>query len=1233
MSNAQELAQSAAASRKLEDEAKESKRLIDKGKVDIEVLLGKIAVFNGESKKLQAKIEEVTRERDFLHAKDREQREQVRNIGAQRDQLIEDLAGANKAKFEASQRAEEMGQSHAKMSDDLAKMRRRAESGEEIAKDLARKEVELKDERDKTARLEAEVAKGAESEEAIRDELARERAVGKSLQEEKKALEKRVAQLDKEVREGGERVRAMSSSAEELQREVGGLAKLFEGTKKRSEEGLASVSSKLGGRIKELEGEVAKGRKEAEEMRGLLDKVGKSLEEEKQRHAAEMIQVETRLQEEQERFSRERADAEMERQEEREKAEENLKREREENEKGIRAERDASQAAIKAERETSFGAMTRANAQIEELSRKLEERLGAVQRVKELEEQIGSSKSELKRMVTELELAKKDKDEALSRLSELSDVDSKLKEVETDRDAIAREIVGLKARTDAAERARGDAEEQCRKSVEEQVRLKALSDKSTLQAEKHRKAEEAAGVALEKAWQEMKVAKASHGKELDDAEERASKNAQKVASLSDRLDKAGRDAEEMGKRHESKVRDLENAHSAKVRELEGAHSATVKDLKTAQTELEKAHSAKVREIEGAHSAKVRELEEAHLKRFDEEEKAHAETESRLSRKMAGLEAELGRIKADLTKAERRAASGEEIAKELARKEYELKEERRRCEERAREIETLGVRVDAAENEVVSLVSMQQAAAEKAMAALEELGVKARSETSRLSQALSESKNALWEVEAKAKALEEEEARLKAALEESCAKANELIENKADLVSRLADAEERAASLDAQKKAACSIEDVSKQVEDTEASLNRVFPERGLEGLPSTLEGRLVRYYQKYNPNNVERAWVLAEQYRGCEHRLDELLSRTYGCDLTEFRPVMRGAASQRLINALHQEESSDAANLLAHVLSISEQLGRGETLDALTLATQLLHGKPTGTDLTPSLLSSSFRDVHEERAAASSSWGGAAARASSGSRASTPRGNSDDGYRVDRIVLRSWHDVVRIGLGMSPDPNQGTVVEAKKANVPAGGPWERLVEMIRESMAKLERLQCELRRDVDYERRCEEELKQLRRRTNLLEQENHNLRFQKGGASSSSASRPESLASQSDGQLSVTDRLSHGWGRFSMLSSSTSGTKKQSGNNWLNAGWGSKPVTAIDDDEMEYDLHHTAVPLVTEHALLKASAAAHTPPSTTSSGGTGQQWGSGLDLSGIGGGGAINGRPKSKNVGGFNLFA
>jgi chromosome segregation ATPase len=190
-----------------------------------------------------------------------------------------------------------------------------AEKASKAAKSLsdhARGEVQARmDEIEKQSEtikaLEGKVAGGLEAEEAMKDELARERAASKALQEEKKALEKRseeekkalekrseeekkalqkrseeekkalekrseeekkalenkVAQLDKEVREGGERVKAVSSSAEELQGEVMGLAKLFEGTKKRSEEGLASVSSRLGGRIKELEGEVAKGRKDA----------------------------------------------------------------------------------------------------------------------------------------------------------------------------------------------------------------------------------------------------------------------------------------------------------------------------------------------------------------------------------------------------------------------------------------------------------------------------------------------------------------------------------------------------------------------------------------------------------------------------------------------------------------------------------------------------------------------------------------------------------------------------------------------------------------------------------------------------------------------------------------------------------------------------------------------------------------------------------------------------------
>ena len=198
---------------------------------------------------------------------------QVHSAALKREEALNFGAKSAKAKLEdALKEAEGRVEAAEERVRELESRTAAAEKASKAAKSLsdhARSEIqgmmaEIERQAETIKALEGKVAKGAESEEAIRDELARERAVGKSLQEEKKALEKRVAQLDKEVREGGERVRAVSSSAEELQREVGGLAKLFEGTKKRSEEGLASVSSKLGGRIKELEGEVAKGRKEAD---------------------------------------------------------------------------------------------------------------------------------------------------------------------------------------------------------------------------------------------------------------------------------------------------------------------------------------------------------------------------------------------------------------------------------------------------------------------------------------------------------------------------------------------------------------------------------------------------------------------------------------------------------------------------------------------------------------------------------------------------------------------------------------------------------------------------------------------------------------------------------------------------------------------------------------------------------------------------------------------------------
>ena len=198
---------------------------------------------------------------------------QVHSAALKREEALNFGAKSAKAKLEdALKEAEGRVEAAEERVRELESRTAAAEKASKAAKSLsdhARSEIqgmmaEIERQAETIKALEGKVAKGTESEEAIRDELARERAVGKSLQEENKALEKRVAQLDKEVREGGERVRAVSSSAEELQREVGGLAKLFEGTEKRSEEGLASVSSKLGGRIKELEGEVAKGRKDAD---------------------------------------------------------------------------------------------------------------------------------------------------------------------------------------------------------------------------------------------------------------------------------------------------------------------------------------------------------------------------------------------------------------------------------------------------------------------------------------------------------------------------------------------------------------------------------------------------------------------------------------------------------------------------------------------------------------------------------------------------------------------------------------------------------------------------------------------------------------------------------------------------------------------------------------------------------------------------------------------------------
>ncbi len=298
---------------------------------------------------------------------------------------------------------------------------------------------------------------------------------------------------------------------------------------------------------------------------------------------------------------------------------------------------------------------------------------------------------------------------------------------------------------------------------------------------------------------------------------------------------------------------------------------------------------------------------------------------------------------------------------------------------------------------------------------------------------------------------------------------------------------KCSDLEMRTEPAASAAMVADRVSKTEMALKKMFPNRGaLDGLDDSLESRLVAFYRQHNPNNVGRAWVLADQYTGNEDILNSMLRQTYNTDLEGMNKEAGGVLADLLLG-LMEEERSEADRMLSHVKSIAEQLAPGGSLDAHTLSVQLLHGKEQRPDglLEAGVVTASMLLM----------------------------GTPSDAGRVGKGDLARWHEKVskalqkmrgdaeKIGKGEdqirahlqsnatgddhAADGGSSGNNKAAPAEFPDGGwaVWRRLCELVDECLERIAGQRSELRMDVELETKNQAQLANLRRKIMVLEQE------------------------------------------------------------------------------------------------------------------------------------------------------
>ncbi len=335
-----------------------------------------------------------------------------------------------------------------------------------------------------------------------------------------------------------------------------------------------------------------------------------------------------------------------------------------------------------------------------------------------------------------------------------------------------------------------------------------------------------------------------------------------------------------------------------------------------------------------------------------------------------------------------------------------------------------------------------------------------------------------------------EAQIRTLKEDADAQAQAAKEKEASLNDALTGLRNQCSELEMLKDSPVSSAVIADRVSKTETTLKKMFPHRGaLDVLDGSLEGRLLAFYKKHNPNNLGRAWILGDQYAGNEDILNSMLRQTYDTDLEGMNRQTGGILAD-LVNGLMEEERSEADRMLSHVKSIAQQLTSGGSLDAHTLSVQLLHGKQQrpGALLEAGVVAASMLLMG---------------------------GSAGDASRVGKGDLEYWHDKVskalrrmrgdddadkQHSLGGDADasntPTTDGVAPQDKPSVHVGNGdgaysdsdggaavWRRLCDLMDECLERIAAQRSELRMDVELETKNQAQLTTLRRKITVLEAE------------------------------------------------------------------------------------------------------------------------------------------------------